>query len=108
MDVVARLAAAAAARLGREEKILPVTGHPGPDAQLGIAVARRRVDVVHAVTQQDVERAVGLVLVGARKGGGPEQRHAAGVAGAAERASLDHGPLWYAIVLECRRFGTVA
>ena len=96
MDVVARLAAAAAARLGGEKEVLPVARHPRPDAQLGVTVARRRVDVVHAVTQQDVERAVGLVLAGAREGGGAEERDAAGVAGAAERSSLDHGPLWYA------------
>src|SRR5207247_9790354 len=53
-------------------------------------------EVVKAVRQQEGELAVGLVLAGAREGGGAEERDAAGVAGAAERASLDHEPLWYA------------
>src|SRR5262245_60584524 len=90
MDVLARLAPPARARLGGQEEVLPVAGHPRSDAQLGVTVASGRVDVVDAELEQHVEGAVGLGLAGAGQGGPAEQRHAAHVPGTPERSSLDH------------------
>ena len=42
VDVLARLARVALAGLGRQEEVAPVTSHPRPDAQLGVAVPRAR------------------------------------------------------------------
>ena len=43
------------------------------------------------MAQQHLQRAIGVGLGGARQRGAAEERHGAGVAGPAERASLDHG-----------------
>ena len=93
VDVVTRLLPRPRARLGGQEEVLAMARHPRADAQLGVAVARGRVDVVHAVAQQRLEGAVGVVLAGAREGGGAEEGRARRVPGASERSSLDHGPI---------------
>ena len=49
VDVLARLARRPLAGLGRQEEVAPVTRHPRPDAQLGVAVPRGGVDVIDAV-----------------------------------------------------------
>src|SRR5262249_4453147 len=58
--------------------------------QLGVAVRGRDVDVVDAVLEQRLQRAVGVGLGDARKGSGAED-HAAGlVSGRAEGGAGDH------------------
>src|SRR5207249_6652438 len=90
MDVLTALLRGARAGLRRQEEVLPVTRHPGADAELGIAVARRRVDVVHAVAQEHLEGTVRIGLTRAREGGGAEERDAAEMTGATEWTPLDH------------------
>ena len=91
MEVLACLARGARAGLGRQEEVLAVAVHPCPDAQLGVAVPGGRVDVVDAVTQQHLERAVGVRLARTRQRRAAEERDRARVSGPAERAPLDHG-----------------
>ena len=58
-DLVASLGVRSPAGLCRdEETITPGSSDPGRDAQLGVAVAGRRVDVVDAVTLEQVEHPV--------------------------------------------------
>src|SRR4030095_1235095 len=52
----------ALAGLRRQEEAVPVARHPRPDTQLGVAVGRRRVDVVDAVCEQELEDLIGLLL----------------------------------------------
>ena len=80
----------ALAGLGREEEVRAVLAHPRPDPELGVAVARSRVDVVDAVLEQELERAVRLVLRGLAERGCAEQRPRADVPGRAEGELLDH------------------
>src|SRR5262249_55211686 len=63
---------------------------PRRDAQLGIAVRRRDVDVVDPVLEDDFQGAVRVGLGDVAQGGGAED-HAAGlVSGRAEGGALDH------------------
>src|SRR5712664_1582796 len=91
VDVLARLAGAAAPGLGREEEVLPVARHPRADAQLRVAVARGGVDVVDAIAEQELQRAVGVGLARAGQRRAAEQGDRARVAGPSERSSLEHG-----------------
>ena len=50
-DLLARRCVGALSGLGGEEEGLAMLAQPGRKAQLGVAVARRRVDVVDAVLQ---------------------------------------------------------
>ncbi len=62
-DLVARLRVGALARLRREEETVAApTLEPRRDAQLGVAVARGGVDVVHTVAVQQLEHTVRHVL----------------------------------------------
>src|SRR5438876_1597897 len=90
MDVLTALLRGARAGLRRQEEVLPVTRHPGADAELGIAVARRRVDVIHAVAQEHLEGTIRIGLTRAREGGGAEERDAAEMTGSTEWTPLDH------------------
>ena len=89
MQVLARLARRAAAGLGGQEEVLAVARHPRSDAELGISIARGRVDVIDAVAQQHLEGAVGIVLARASERRRAEQHHAALMTGAAERSPLE-------------------
>ena len=93
VQLLARLVRAAPAGLGGQEKAIGLAAQPGLHAQLGIAVARGDVDVVDAVLQQDLERAVGDVLGDPRERGPSEDDAAAVVARAPEGqgAELLHG-----------------
>ena len=62
-----------------------VLGHPRPEPQLGVAVARRGVDVVDAVAGDQLERRVGILLADRAERGGAEDDPRALVPGAAER-----------------------
>ena len=62
MDPLPGLLIRPLAGFGRQEKLFPVLLHPRADAQLRVAVAEGGVDVVDAVAQQQIERAIGLVL----------------------------------------------
>src|SRR5262249_57165132 len=75
---------------GRVEAVAEVALYPRPDEQLGIAVPRGGVDVVHAEAQQHLQRAVGIRLAGSAQRGGAEQGHRALVAGSSERSSCNH------------------
>ena len=50
------------AGLGREEETVTVLAKPGREPELRLAVARRGVDVIDPVLEQELERVVGLVL----------------------------------------------
>ena len=69
VEVLARARGVAAARLRGEEEVVAVPRHPRRDAQLRVAVARGGVDVVDAVAEQHLQRAVGLVLARAGERG---------------------------------------
>ena len=82
----------ALAGLGREEEIVAVAIHPGPDAELGLAVGGCGVDVVDAELEQQVEHAVGGRLVDPAERRGAEDHAGAHMSGAPEGPSLDrHG-----------------
>ena len=49
-----------------------MAAQPGGDAQLRVAVARRDVDVVHAVLEQDLQRAVRVALGRAASAAAPK------------------------------------
>ena len=66
-DLLARPAVGAFTGLRRQEELARVPAQPGGDAQLGVAVARRDVDVVHAVLEQQLQRAVRVALRAARR-----------------------------------------
>ena len=88
-DLVAGAGVVAAARLGREEEVVPVAVHPGADPKLGIAVGGRRVDVVDAEREQLVEHPVGGALIDPAERRGAEDHGRAHVSGAPEGPSLD-------------------
>ena len=85
--------AGAGSGLGREKEILPVTGHPRTDAELGVSVPLGGVDVVDAVPQQHLERAIRFRLAGPGQRGRAEERHGALVTRPSERPLLDHRAL---------------
>ncbi len=92
VNVLAGLRSRARAGFRREEEILPVTRHPGTDAELGVPVPRGGVDVVDAVTEQHFQRAVRIRLAGPGQRGRAEERHRALVARPSEHPLLDHRP----------------
>ena len=91
VEILARARGGAASRLGGEEEVLAVARHPRADAKLGVAVARGGVDVVDAVPEQQLQRAVGLRLARLGERGRAEEGDRAAVPGASERSPLDHG-----------------
>ena len=89
VDLLLGLRVGALAGLGREEEL--VLRQPRGDPQLRVAVGGGDVDVVDAVLEQQLERAVRVLLgrLGQRRG---TEDHAAGlVSGRAEGGALDHG-----------------
>src|SRR5262249_6037824 len=90
VEVLAGGGGGAASRLGGEEEVPAVSGHPRPDPQLRVAVARGGVDVGDPVAQQQLEGAIGVGLADLGEGGRSEQRDGAAMTGAAERTLLDH------------------
>jgi hypothetical protein len=82
VDFLTRLGVGALARLRRQKEVLAVTRHPRPDAQFSIAVGGRRVDMIDAIFEQQIERAVGLGLGHGAERGGAKERDGAHVAGA--------------------------
>jgi hypothetical protein len=89
-DALLRALVVPVARLRRDEEAAGLALQPRRDAQLGVAVRGRGVDVVDAVREKEVERALGVVLRDAAERSGAEDRTAALVAGAAERRGDDH------------------
>ena len=86
VQAVARPGVGAVAGLRRQEEAVAVARHPRADAQLGVAVRRRRVDVVDAVLEQHLEDLVGLLLPHGAERRGAEDHAGAAVAGAPERS----------------------
>ena len=84
LDACLRAGVAALPCLGREEERLAVARHPRADAELGIAVGGRCIDVVDAGLEQHVEDPVGAILPHRTERGGAEDDTRAVVAGAAE------------------------
>ncbi len=91
MEILAGALGVAAAGLRGEEEVPTMPRHPRADPKLRVAVARGGVDVIDAVAQQHVERAVRVVLAHARERRRTEQRGGALMSRAAERTSGDHG-----------------
>ena len=73
-DLLARARAVALAGLRGEEEPVAVLRQPRCEPQLRVAVRRGRVDVVDAVLEQQLERAVGLGLRDGRRA--PRRRRA--------------------------------
>ena len=90
VDVFPSLGAGSRPGLGREEEVLPVTRHPRADEELGVPVPRGGVDVVDAVAQQHVERAIRVRLAGLGQRGRAEERHRALVTRPSGWPLLDH------------------
>src|SRR5690348_17445251 len=67
--------------------------HPRSDAQLGVTVARCRVDMVDAVAQQHFERAVGIVLTDSGERRCAEHGERAQVTVPSKCSSFDHVPI---------------
>ncbi len=89
-DLLPRRGVRALARLGRDEE--RVLLEPRRDPQLRVAVARGDVDVVDAVLEEQLQRAVGVGLGDVAERRGTED-HAAGlVSGRAEGGAVDHAP----------------
>jgi hypothetical protein len=85
-DALLRALVVAVTRLCRDEEVAGLASQPRRDAQLGVAVRGCGVDVVDAVREQQVERALGVCVRDVAKRGGAEDGTAALVAGAAGRA----------------------
>jgi len=84
-------------RLGGQEKIFAVPGHPGTDEDLRISVTRSRVDVVHPVLRRfpgPDPHPFGLPVSGPPR----EDRARAHVAGTAERSFFDQIALSFRIL----------
>lgn len=90
VDLVFGFLVGAEAGFGGEEEVLAVVGHPGGEAEFGLAVAGGGVDVVDAVLEEEVEGLVGFFLGDAAEGGCAEDDAGAVVAGAAEGYFGDH------------------
>src|SRR5713101_6493040 len=97
MQLVACGGAFALVGLGGDEETSGLPCKPRCDAQLRLAVAGSRVDVIDAVSEKNFERPVGCGLRHPRERRRAEDRPAAPVAGAAElfpryRIALPVGP----------------
>ena len=90
-DLLARAAVGPLAGLGRHEELPLVALQPRGDAQLGVAVAGRDVDVVDAVLEQQLQRAVGILLGDAPQRRGAEDGAGRLVSGRPEGGAFDHG-----------------
>jgi hypothetical protein len=82
----------AVARLGGDEELVRMRGQPGCEPQLGVAVRRGDVEVVHAGVAKDREQLVGPLLPHGAQCRGAEDDPAALVPGAPEGGALDHVP----------------
>jgi hypothetical protein len=69
---------------------LAVLGHPGTDAKFGIAVSCGGINVINAVLQQELKRAIRLRLVYFAERSSAKQRPRAQMSGAAKRKLWDH------------------
>ena len=90
-DLLLRARVVPLAGLGGDEEPARLALEPRGEAQLGVAVRGGRVDVVDAVLEQELERALGLGVGDRSERRGAEDRAAALVSGAAERRPCDHG-----------------
>ena len=89
-DALARALGRALAGLRGQEEAITVTRHPRPDAQLRVAVGRRRIDVVDAVGEQQLEDLIGLLLAHRAERRGAEE-HAARAVSRAPEGDAVHG-----------------
>src|SRR5439155_891476 len=90
-DLVTRLGVGPLPGLRGEKEAVPsLAREPWRDAQLRIAVARRRVDVIEVVAKDELERAIGFGIGHPAQGRGAEERPAALVSGLPERRLRDH------------------
>lgn len=83
----------AAAGLGDQENTTSMPVHPRPDALFGLALHERRVEMVHAVDQRQVENAVGLRLCRLTQGVRPEYLPSASMSGAPQSLLRGHSTL---------------
>ena len=87
---VARPLIRAVAGFGRQEEVPAMAGHPGADAQLGVAVAGGGVDMVDAVLEQDLQRAVSVRLADSTQRRRAKERPRAQLARTAKGLFSDH------------------
>ena len=74
---------------------LAMTRHPGTDTQFGVPVAGRRVDMVDAVFEEDIEHAIGFGLGGAAEGRRPKEGNRAQVSRTSKGSFGNHMALLY-------------
>src|SRR5262249_53610872 len=91
MNPVTRVLVEALAGLGSEEEILAMLCHPWANAQFGVPIAGRNVDMIDAIFEEDVEHTVRLCLGGAAERRRPKERDCAHMSGASKRSFLNHG-----------------
>ena len=76
-------------RLRGEEELAAVLRHPRRQAELGVTVVSRRVEVVDAELEQRRQQLIGTLLSHGAEGGRPEDDPATGVSGPAEGCGVD-------------------
>ncbi len=87
-QLLCRLLAGPPPRLAGQEELVPVIFHPLVKPQLGVAVGRGDVDVVHPVLDGDLHERVGLSLGDPSEGGAAQGQDCAHVASAAKSPPL--------------------
>src|SRR4051794_37118426 len=93
MDLVPGILVEALPGLCGQEEILAVMCHPGGKAQFSVPIARRDVDMIDAVFEEDVQYAIRLRLGGAAQRCRTKECHRAHVSSASKRTFLNHrGP----------------
>src|SRR5215831_12883944 len=90
MDLVTRVLVEPLPGLGREEEILAMARHPGSDTQFGVPIARRGVDMIHAVFEQDVQDAICFCLRCPTERRSAKERHRTHMSRASKGAFFNH------------------
>ncbi len=80
----------ARAGFGGQEEVVAMFFHPRPNSQLRITIARGGIDVVDPVLQQQVERAVRLLLGHATQSGRAKKGASAHMTGATKAFFVNH------------------
>src|SRR5487761_718381 len=93
MQVVARGFGLTRVGLGGQEEAARLALEPRADAKLGVSIARRGIDVVDAMAEEDLEGTIGDLLGHARQRRRAENGAGAPVPGAPEVGDWDsHAP----------------
>ena len=103
LDLLAGAFLVTSVTFGRQEEVVRLSFQPRRDAQLGVAVIGRGVDVIDAVAEKDFERLVGDFLRDMTQRRGAKNDPGALVSGAPELGLRDH----QLKVPQCRRIARV-